>query len=401
VPWVRLASLRRMNEASWRHPGEKALLGKRAGNLVRTTAAVLRAVAALWFAAGVLWAHDPGLSTVQAQLHPDRLEWINGFAPADVELLLPPSVRPADRWTETEFEAAREALYRLAPQLWEADAGGALIAPRVVLVELAPEDAVNFHLEFPRPDAATLVMKARKLGELSSSHREFVMVADELGSSLTRKLLSARDSVIEVPLQAADGGAAHGGGSTAPTFWGFLLLGVEHIWTGYDHVLFLLALLVVCRGFASSIGIVTCFTLAHSLTLALATLDLVNLPSRWVEPLIAASIVFVGVENLARGGAEPRGRWLLTFAFGLVHGFGFATVLRDLGVGRGSEGIVMPLLSFNLGVELGQIAIAAVVLPLFWQARKRERFVRMGVPALSVAVAMAGAYWLIDRTVLS
>src|SRR4030095_11994348 len=101
---------------------------------------------------------------------------------------------------------------------------------------------------------------------------------------------------------------------------------------------------------------------------------IVHLPSRLVEPAIAASIVFVGVENLWRRGDEPRGRWALTFAFGLIHGFGFASVLRDLGVGAGAQGIVMPLFTFNLGVELGQVAIASVVLPIVWQLRKTEGF---------------------------
>lgn len=350
------------------------------------------------------FAHDPGISTVQATLHADRIEWVNGFAPADVQLLLPPGARTDERWTELEFEAAREALHRLAPGLWEARAGDRVVAPRLVKVELAPGDALNFHLEFPRPDTPTLVVKARKLGELPSAHREFVIVTDERGSTLTKKLLSARDPVIEVPLAGGQSPSAATPAEPAmgsPTFRGFVQLGIEHIWTGYDHVLFLLALLVVCRSFGSSFAIVSCFTVAHSLTLALATLNLINLPSRWVEPLIAASIVFVGAENLARRGEEPHGRWLLTFAFGLVHGFGFASVLRDLGVGRAGDGIAMPLFAFNLGVEVGQVAIATVVLPLFWWARKHEKFVRFGVPALSIAVTAAGGYWLLHRTVLS
>jgi hydrogenase/urease accessory protein HupE len=176
-------------------------------------------------------------------------------------------------------------------------------------------------------------------------------------------------------------------------------LGVSHIWTGYDHLLFLFALLVVCRSFRSIVLIVSCFTLAHSITLALATLDMVNLPSRPVEALIAASIVFVGAENLLRRGEEPRGRWALTFAFGLIHGFGFASVLRELGVGTGAQGIAMPLLAFNLGVEIGQIAIASAVLPIVWQLRRRQSFVRVGVPLLSAVVALAGLYWLVERTI--
>jgi hydrogenase/urease accessory protein HupE len=232
-----------------------------------------------------------------------------------------------------------------------------------------------------------------------------VIISDERGSVLTKKLLKAEDVTIEVPLApSAPGGTGTGAVAPAaeqPTFWEFVKLGVEHIWTGYDHLLFLFALLVVCRTFGSIVAIISCFTVAHSLTLALATLNVVNLPSRFVEAAIAASIVFVGAENLWRRGEEPRGRWALTLAFGLIHGFGFASVLRDLGVGSGAGGIVMPLFTFNLGVELGQIAIAAVVLPIVWQLRKREGFVRVGVPVFSAMVALAGLYWMLQRTLLS
>jgi hydrogenase/urease accessory protein HupE len=178
----------------------------------------------------------------------------------------------------------------------------------------------------------------------------------------------------------------------------FVRLGVEHIWTGYDHMLFLLALLAVCASFRASVRVISCFTLGHSLTLALATLDWVNLPARLTEPLIAVSIVYVGVENLVRRGAEPRARGALTFGFGLIHGFGFASVLRELGVGANGSGLALPLFSFNLGVELGQIAIAAVVLPVRCHLRKREWFLRLGVPAISALVALAGLYWLLART---
>jgi hydrogenase/urease accessory protein HupE len=237
--------------------------------------------------------------------------------------------------------------------------------------------------------------QARGFDVLSPDHRQFAVVIDEQGAEIATKLLNVDRDTLAFTLTAAPAPAA------TPTFAGFLRLGVEHIWTGYDHLLFLFALLVVCGSFRSIAAIISCFTLAHSLTLALATLDLVHLPARFVEPAIAASIVFVGCENLWRRGAEPRGRWVLTFAFGLVHGFGFASVLRDLGVGDGGTGVALPLVAFNLGVELGQIAIAAIVLPLIWQLRKRERFVTIGIPALSSLVAAAGTYWLLERTVFS
>jgi hydrogenase/urease accessory protein HupE len=185
----------------------------------------------------------------------------------------------------------------------------------------------------------------------------------------------------------------------SPHFWGFLQLGIAHIWTGYDHLLFLAGLLIVCRRVRTIVEIISSFTVAHSITLGLAATNTVNLPSRVVEPLIAASIFYVGVENLIRRGAEPTGRWAVAFAFGLVHGFGFASVLRELGFGGKGHGIALPLFAFNLGVEVGQITIAAVVLPLVWQLRKNPTFIRLGVPTISAIVAAAGLYWFLERTV--
>ena len=180
----------------------------------------------------------------------------------------------------------------------------------------------------------------------------------------------------------------------------FVRLGIEHILTGYDHLLFLAGLLVACRRFGSMVKIVTFFTVAHSITLALATLNLVSISPRIVEPLIAATIVFVAVENLIRRD-EPQKRWMLTFIFGLIHGFGFAWALRERGVGRGGGSIAMPLFAFNLGVETGQLAIAAIVLPVFLALRRRPRFVRFAVPVVSIVVGLFGSYWLIKRMFLS
>jgi hydrogenase/urease accessory protein HupE len=188
-------------------------------------------------------------------------------------------------------------------------------------------------------------------------------------------------------------------GEPEPGFWAFLKLGIAHIWTGYDHLLFLLGLLVVCRSFRSIVWIISSFTVAHSLTLALATLNLVDLPSRVVEAMIAGSICYVGVENLVRRGADPKGRWALTFAFGLVHGLGFASVLRSLGIGSNGEGIALPLFAFNLGVEVGQIAIAAIFLPIVWQLRKNPAFLRIGIPIISGIVAAVGLYWFLERAI--
>lgn len=363
--------------------------------------------AALFLAGGVAHAHVVGISMAQGSMSGETLELVIGFAPADARQLLKPEDRSPEKWTPETFDTVKPQLLWLGPQLWEVTAGGEKLKPAEIRVELLAGDNVSFRLLFTRPPGVDkLTLRAPKLAELPPGHREFVIIGGANGVTLVKKLLTAEDNTMEIPLSAGANVQDNAAGDTAAngattTFWGFLRLGIEHIWTGYDHLLFLFALLVVCRSFKSIVAIITCFTLAHSTTLALATLNLVNLPSAITEPAIAASIVFVGVENLVRRGAEPPKRWLLTFAFGLIHGFGFASVLRELGVGENGTSIAMPLFTFNAGVEVGQVTIAAIVLPIVWQLRKNEKFLRLGVPALSAVVSVAGLYWFLQRTVFA
>ena len=200
--------------------------------------------------------------------------------------------------------------------------------------------------------------------------------------------------------------AAAKGGSKSPSskatgkgFWAyfgeFLWQGVVHILIGIDHVLFVVALLVVVRTFKELAIVITSFTLAHSITLALGALELVLVSSRLVESLIALSIVYVGVENILR--EKPRSRHVVTFCFGLMHGFGFSSVLRDLGLGAG-EGLVPSLLAFNLGVEAGQLLIVAPVYPVLrWlRTRNADRYRRLA-NAVSGVVAALAVVWFIER----
>lgn len=199
----------------------------------------------------------------------------------------------------------------------------------------------------------------------------------------------------------------------APSAWkafrDYLVQGVHHIWIGTDHILFLLALLlpVVLRFDAGQwqaqarlrpvvldvLAVVTAFTFAHSITLSLAALEVVRLPGVWVESAIAASVLLAALNNLR---PLVRGRrWAVALGFGLIHGFGFATVLGELGLPPGLR--LLALFAFNLGVELGQLAIVAVALPLAFLVR-HTRFYRSGVRVVgSLAVALLAAWWLVDR----
>jgi len=181
--------------------------------------------------------------------------------------------------------------------------------------------------------------------------------------------------------------------TVATGLFDFVRLGVEHILTGYDHLLFLVALLATARSAWSVVRIVTAFTLAHSVTLSVGALGIVTVPDRIIEPLISATIVWVALENLFA--AEPdRRRWIWSFGFGLVHGLGFAAALGELGL-KGAA-LLRGLIGFNLGVEIGQLLFVAVFLPaLIWLSRGRGASLTPRIASLMVAVI--GTYWLVER----
>jgi hydrogenase/urease accessory protein HupE len=176
----------------------------------------------------------------------------------------------------------------------------------------------------------------------------------------------------------------------------FLAAGVEHILTGYDHICFLLAVVLWASRAWPVIKIVTAFTVSHSITLSLAALQVVNLPSQWTEVAIALSIIYVAIENFFSRKVD--GRWRDTFFFGFIHGFGFASGLIELGVPQ--RAIVPALASFNIGVEIGQIGVVMVVIPLLVLIDKKfcngKRSPRVVYPC-STIIAGFGLYWLLVR----
>lgn len=192
-------------------------------------------------------------------------------------------------------------------------------------------------------------------------------------------------------------------------FGRYLVEGVWHIWIGFDHILFLLSLLlpaVLVHEFRRWTGVtsfraalvevlwvVTAFTVAHSITLSLAALQVVELPTRLVESAIAASVVMAAANNLWP--VVERRRWLVAFGFGLVHGFGFASVLAELGLPK--EALVLSLLGFNLGVELGQLAIVAAFLPVAYLLRNTPLYRRGVFVGGSVLTLLVALVWLAER----
>ena len=176
----------------------------------------------------------------------------------------------------------------------------------------------------------------------------------------------------------------------------FVTLGIEHIVTGYDHLAFLVVLLIGASSLLDVMKIVTAFTVAHSVTLGLATFGVVTLPSALIESVIALSIAWVAVENLLRDRLERR--WRVTFVFGLIHGFGFSNVLRDLELPRAA--LALSLFSFNAGVEIGQLAFVLFAFPLIWWALRRSWQSRLSLVGSSI-VLMLGVYWFVQRLLLA
>jgi hypothetical protein len=201
--------------------------------------------------------------------------------------------------------------------------------------------------------------------------------------------------------------------SRGRAFLEYLRAGVGHIWSGVDHLLFLVSLLLPAvllrRGphwqpvaaarpaFVSVLKVVTAFTVAHSLTLSLAALDIVRLPSRLTESVIAASIVVAALNNIVPLVTEARAR--IAFSFGLLHGFGFASVLADMGLPSGAR--LVSLVAFNLGIEAGQLAVVLLVMPILYGIRTLRVYRRTLLPWGSAAIAVLASVWFVQRAFLA
>jgi HupE / UreJ protein len=328
--------------------------------------------------ASTVRAHDPGLSTLDVSIGRETISLALSLARADVALVAPgQNVDPRSALTELARETIRVSLDGkvLSPVIDDVaiDQGGARVRATVALY--GPSDR-----------ARRLAIASDVPKRLARGHRELLVITMG-GSQKDQKLLDAdSDSV------AVDVGAPGGLPAVA---WSFLKLGNRHILSGYDHLLFLAALFLAATTIRDLLVLLTAFTVAHSISLALVVFAGVHLPASIVEPLIAASIAWVGVENVIFHGR--RSRWLLVFGFGLIHGFGFAGALADLGYGSTVLETALALFCFNVGIESGQLAVAAAILPLFWTARSGPVWRTRLQPLCSGLIAMAGGYWLFAR----
>ena len=348
------------------------------------------------FISSQVFAHESskGISALRIDLSTNQASAKWAISYFDMEILTRFDQDKNDLISSEEMAGALQTVKSLAEQGLEFYFSDQRVKPDEVKADLQ-EGKFEVIFSFKHVPTDQVKYRSALIRRLPPDHQELATIFAENEQQLLFRTLTAKDNEFEI--QRTDGkivASAEAPGAAQVTFFAMLKQGVWHILIGFDHLLFLFALLVMCESFRSVVKIVTCFTVAHSVTLALAAFDVFQIPGKIVEPLIAVTIIYVGIENLFRW-KTIRLRWLLTFIFGLIHGFGFAGALRELGLG--SSNILLPVISFNLGVELGQITVAAVVLPLLWRVSKIPKVEPRWIPACSIVVIALGGYWFIDR----
>jgi hydrogenase/urease accessory protein HupE len=299
---------------------------------------------------------------------------------ADPEDLLDPAVRAVQQTRIERYLASRIAFERDGFQ--RAEWGG--------LAVVDENEALQLEFRIPgRPEGALAIDTS--LFPADPDHQTFVNVYED--GDIRQQFIFDREAEPQTYYRGTTAGAVAVMGR-------FGELGVKHILEGWDHLAFLVGLLLLGGSLRKLVMIVTAFTLGHSITLSLATLDIVTPPAWLIEPAIALSIVVVGVDNLLQRKQEGKDLrvWVALF-FGLVHGFGFAYVLKEFGLPQ--EALGWSLFSFNVGVELGQLAIVLVVASALALIRRRwPRADKWVVIAGSAAVVAAGGYWFVERVFL-
>jgi HupE / UreJ protein len=301
-----------------------------------------------------------------------------------------------------ELKARREAVTGYAFSRLKLSSGGSAcpMAPAGFLVD-EHSDGAYAVLRFLAKCGETLQeieIEYRLLFDLDPQHRGLLQIIHE--SNTHTAVLSPEESSQRIVLDRIHKGRA---------FAQYLREGIWHIFIGFDHILFLLSLLLpavyslgasawqpvarFCPAGIEAAKVVTAFTVAHSITLSLAVLGFVSIPSRWVESAIAASVILAALNNLYP--LIHRRRWAVAFAFGLVHGLGFANVLKDLGLPQ--DALVLSLLAFNLGVEIGQLAIVGAFLPFAYALRNTRWYPRFGLRLGSFMIALLALFWLLER----
>lgn len=412
----------------------QTLMTARHERWARLILAGLAAATALLLAPAPARAHAPSNATLNLVADGATVQQRWDIALRDLDRVLPLDANDDGQITWGELRATWPQIsaladdgLRLAQPVSDSAAAaacqpGPLTAPRIDDHADGTYAVLERHWQCPADAAASgLRVDYRLFADSDASHRGLLQWRVGARSPAATAVLAPTGAPFALAGMASVGTANPPSSSDADTaqatpssFAGFVAEGVHHILIGTDHVLFLLALMLPAvvlgarqRDTAATAQVastwtdallqvakvVTAFTVAHSITLAIAVLGYANPPSRIVESLIAASVVLAAIDNLKR--FLPGVRWQLAFAFGLVHGFGFAGALKELGLDSGA--LARSLIGFNLGVELGQLGIVAIALPLAWWVRDTHFYRRVVVGGGSVAIAAIAALWFAER----
>lgn len=339
----------------------------------------------IWSAAAQ--AHPSPFSYFDLRLSQSRLE--GALVVHVIDLAHDLNVSPAESLLNLELaESKKEDIISLLRSRLTLSADGRALDFELRRIEvLTDQQALALHLRFPSSGSPGALSIHCLLFPSDPQHQTFLNVYEE--EALVDQEILNRDK----PSLEHFTGNRQG---VLAIVKKFLLAGIYHILAGPDHILFIVGLLLLRGGLLRLLSIVTAFTLAHSITLSLAALDVVNLPAWLIEPAIALSIIYVGIDNLMIGKAGRDVRAWVAFFFGLVHGFGFAGVLREFGLPRQALG--WSLFSFNFGVEIGQAWIVVVVAGLLAAVSNHNQELGRRVATVgSVGVILAGSYWFIQR----
>jgi hypothetical protein len=334
-----------------------------------------------------LEAHTIGISRGQYRVTGNGISAELVFARPEVLGVIPSLDTDRDRTlSQFEINAGRTLFEELFVHGLEVRVSSESCAGTLRDVLLTEEDGIAIHASYNcRQNPAAIEFTLGFLGALSHGHRH--LAAAMAGSANVTAVAYADNAAFRIEpssVQAA-------GGVAGPLF----RLGIQHILTGYDHLVFLLGLIIIGGRVRPLLAAITAFTVAHSVTLGMATLQIWAPSSRFAESAIALSIAYIGVENWFVKNASRR--WLITFPFGLVHGFGFAGALHEIALP--ASDVPAALFSFNAGVEAGQVAVLFVVLPTILWLRRHPWFAGHGVRAISGAIALAGVVWFVGRVV--
>jgi hydrogenase/urease accessory protein HupE len=348
----------------------------------------------LWlgFHAAPARAHAIGLSRGDYQLRADGLELELAFARPDLLAALPALDEDRDGSLDaSELARGSAALARFMLDGWTVARDGRACLGSVQTAELSEADGLCARVSFAcRASAAPTRVELGFLRSMSRGHRHHAQLSNGLRSS--EAIHFGPGARFELgPFEATEPSAP--AASLPRERLGYLRMGVEHILGGADHIAFLVALMLGTARPLRMLRVVTAFTISHSLSLALVALEWFTPSTRWVEPLIALSVAYVGVENLRA--AQPRHRELVSFGFGLVHGLGFGGALRDIRL-TPSE-IPSALALFNGGVELAQLSLIFALWPLLVRMRRASWFTRRALPACSLSLVACGLLWFATR----